>query len=347
MLAMIPVMADDVSPAATWLKALGPVPVLEIPASVDAWKTKRDSIRATLGQLLGDLPPRPATPSVQVLSREELDGCTLEKFQFDNGAGEQVRGYIFLPKTSEKCPAILYCHWHGGQYDIGKEELVQTNATPVPAGPTLAKAGYVVLGIDACCFGERNGAIGDKGSAGELTASKFNLWAGRTLWGMIVRDDLMALDYLCSRPEVDATRIGVTGISMGSTRAWWLMALDDRPRAAVCVACMTRYQDLIEHGMMKAHGIYYYVPGMLTHFDTEAVIACGAPRPMLFQTGDEDSGSPIDGVRKLGDIVSQVYALHGKPECFENTIYPGVAHVYLPEMWTKTVAWMDRWLKAR
>jgi hypothetical protein len=66
---------------------------------------------------------------------------------------------------------------------------------------------------------------------------------------------------------------------------------------------------------------------------------------MLFQTGDQDSGSPIGGVRKLGDIVGQVYAAHGKADHFENTIYPGVAHVYLPEMWTKTVAWMDRWVK--
>jgi len=343
--AIIPVMADDLSPASTWLKALGPVPALEIPASTEAWASKRTEIRATLTKLLGDLPPRPAVPSVKVLSKEDHGDYTLEKFQFDNGAGEQVRGYCFLPKSSGKHPAILYCHWHGGQYDIGKEEMLQTNATPVAAGPALAKAGYVVLGIDACCFGERSGAIGDKGSAGEMSASKFNLWAGRTLWGMIVRDDLMALDYLCSRPEVDATRIGVTGISMGSTRAWWVMALDDRPRAAVCIACMTRYQDLITHGMLKAHGIYYFVPGLLKHFDTEAVIACGAPRPMLFQTGDQDGGSPVDGVRMLGRIVSQVYALHGKAECFENTIYPGVAHVYLPEMWTKTVAWMDRWVK--
>ena len=190
------------------------------------------------------------------------------------------------------------------------------------------------------------GAIGDKGGAGELSASKFNVWAGRTLWGVIVRDDLMALDYLCSRPEVDAVRIGVTGISMGSTRAWWIMALDDRPRAAVCIACMTRYQELIAHGMIKAHGIYYFVPGMLKHFDAEAVIACAAPRPMLFQTGDKDGGSPVDGVRTLGEIVSKVYALHGNTDHFENVIYPGVAHVYLPEMWAKTVAWMDRWVKA-
>ena len=340
--------------AQAWLDTCPVVPSLYLPASAEAWNEQRREIRKTLTQLLGDLPPRPARLRVKILSREDQGGHWLEKFSFDNGAGSLVNGYCFLPKAanvSSKAPAILYCHWHGGQYDIGKQEMLQTNATPVAAGPELARRGYVVLGIDAYGFGERHGqgpdGPGNKGSAGEMSASKFQLWMGRSLWGMIVRDDQIALDYLCSRPEVDAARIGVTGISMGSTRAWWLMALDDRPKAAVCVACMTRYQDLIRHGGLSGHGIYYFVPGVLKHFDTEAVIACAAPRPMLFMTGDQDAGSPVDGVRTLGDIVGSVYAAHGEEARthFESTIYPGVGHVYLPEMWQKTVAWMDRWVK--
>ena len=110
---------------------------------------------------------------------------------------------------------------------------------------------------------------------------------------------------------------------------------------------MTRYEELIRAGMLKAHGIYYFVPGMLKHFDTEAVIALAAPRPMLFMTGDQDGGSPIEGVRHLGEIVGRIYALHGADakQRFENAIYPDVGHVYLPEMWEKTLKWMDRWVK--
>src|SRR5579872_3820655 len=118
-----------------------------------------------------------------------------------------------------------------------------------------------------------------------MSASKFSLWVGRTLWGMILRDDSMALDYLASRPEVDPQRLGVTGISMGATRSWWLMALDERIKTGVAVACLTRYQNLIQHGALKAHGIYYFVPDLLTHFDTEAIVALIAPRPILFMTG--------------------------------------------------------------
>ena len=141
-------------------------------------------------------------------------------------------------------------------------------------------------------------------------------------------------------------RIGVTGISMGSTRAWWIMALDDRPKAAVCVACMTRYQDLIQNEMLKAHGIYYFVPGMLRHFDTEAVIACAAPRAMLFMTGDKDGGSPVEGVKTLAAKVSPVYKLAGKEANFESIIYPDTGHVYLPEMWERTVKWMEAHVKS-
>jgi dipeptidyl aminopeptidase/acylaminoacyl peptidase len=338
--------------AERWLSAVK-TPEFTAPATKESWEKQRTEIRTTLQSLLGTFPPRPAIPDVTTISREEKDGYVLEKFRFENGLGMTVPGYLFLPSnTSEKkSPAILYCHWHGGQYDIGKEEMLQTNATPVAAGPALAKLGYVVLGIDACCFGERNGAgpggPTEKGSAGEMTAAKFQLWAGRTLWGVMVRDDLMALDYLCSRPEVDASRIGVTGISMGSTRSWWIMALDDRPRAAVNVACMTRYRDLVQEQSLKAHGIYYFVPGMLQHFDSEAVIALAAPRPMLFMTGDQDGGSPMSGVKTIEEKVKPIYQLHGAPDNFENVIYPGVGHVYLPEMWERTVKWMDQHVKSQ
>jgi dienelactone hydrolase len=274
----------------------------------------------------------------------------IEKFSFDNGAGATVPGYILLPKNSAgRAPGILFCHWHGGEYDIGKEELFQSKHTPEPPGPALVKRGFVVLGIDAYCFGERNGqgpgGPSETGSAGEMTASKFNLWVGRTVWGMILRDDLMALDYLASRSEVDPDRLGVTGISMGATRSWWLMALDERLKTGVAVACLTRYQNLIQHEELKAHGIYYFVPDLLTRFDTEAIVSLIAPRPVLFQTGDQDGGSPVDGIRAIESAVRPVYRLYDKDSNFQSIIYPGLGHVYTQEMWNKTVAWLDEQLK--
>jgi len=338
------------SEAARWLAKADLAPAFAAPASREAWENKREKIRAEVWQLLGKLPPRPALPQVKTLAREDRGECVMEKFEFDNEAGATVPGYLILPKgLTAKAPAILYCHWHGGEYEIGKGELFQARHTPEAPGPALARAGYVVLGIDAYCFGERNGRGPDgpaeKGSDGESSAAKFNLWVGRTLWGMILRDDLMALDYLASRPEVDAARIGAMGMSMGATRAWWLMALDERIKTGVSICCLTRYQNLIERGWLKAHGIYYFVPGILNHFDTEAIVALIAPRPALFLDGDHDQTSPVDGIRAIEAAVRPVYQLYGAPGNFESVVYEGQGHLYTPEMWRRTLDWLGTKLK--
>ena len=107
---------------------------------------------------------------------------------------------------------------------------------------------------------------------------------------MMVRDDLLALNYLVTRPEVDPARIAAMGMSMGSTRTWWIAALDDRIKVAVSVACLTRYQDMIATGEVNGHGIYYFVPGMLHEkIDTESVIGLIAPRAHLTLTGEKDA----------------------------------------------------------
>ena len=338
--------------ALRWLDNAAVATEFKVPGTRKAWETKRAEVRERLWQLLGRLPPRPKIPRVEILSRTDRKDYILEKFQFDNGAGTTVPGYLLLPSKvgrAGKSPAILYCHWHGGEYDNGKEELLQKAHAPLGPGPTLARRGYVVLAIDAYCFGERSGqgpgGPDERGAKEELSASKFNLWLGRTLWGMILRDDLMALDFLLSRPEVDRNRVGVTGMSMGATRSWWLMALDERIRTGVAVACLTRYQNLIEYQGLDHHGIYYFVPGMLNHFDTEAVVTLIAPRPILFLTGDKDSGSPIDGVRTIESTARKAYKLYGQEDQFESVVYPGVRHQYTRNMWERMLEWMDKHLK--
>jgi len=340
----------DSNAAERWLSRAEIAPPFAVSATQAQWELQRQTVRAELWAILGRLPPRPAPPKVETLWHQDHGAYWVEKFQFDNAAGSTVPGYILGPKDSAaKHPAILYCHWHAGEYDLGKEELFQAKHTPEEPGPAFAKRGYVVLAIDASGFGERNGQGPDgpaeKDYTAEETASKFNLWVGRTFWGMLVRDDLMALDYLASRPEVDPTRLGVTGMSMGATRTWWLMALDERLKAGVAIACMTRYQSLIRHGSIHEHDIGYFVPGMLKHFDSEAVIALIAPRPILFQTGDRDAGSPVDGIHAIEATVRSAYRLYGREDDYQSLVYPGLGHVYTPEMWAKTLGWLDAHLR--
>jgi dienelactone hydrolase len=348
---VFPIMADTTKTGAErWLAGAEVAPPFPAPASKAEWENKRRELRAELWKLLGRLPPRPATPRMETRSREDRGEYIVEVFQFDNAAGSLVPGYLLLPKKAPaEVPAILYCHWHAGEYDLGKAELFQAKHTPEAPGPALAKRGYAVLAIDASGFGERNGQGPDgpteKDYRAEETASKFNLWVGRTFWGMLLRDDLMALDYLASRPEVDPNRIGVMGMSMGAIRTWWLMALDERLKAGVAIACMTRYQNVIIHGSIHEFDIGYFVPQLLNHFDSEAIIALIAPRPVLFQTGDRDPGSPVDGIHAIESAVRPVYRLYGEENNFESLTYSSLGHVYTPEMWAKTLAWMEAHLR--
>src|SRR5262249_14859684 len=147
------------------------------------------------------------------------------------------------------------------------------------------------------------------------------------------------------RSEVDKARIGATGMSMGSTRAWWLAAVDDRVACTVGVACLTRYQNLIAHGQLRQHGVYYFTHGLLKHFDSEGVIALIAPRPFLALTGELDAGSPADGVKVIDEKVAGVYATLDARERYKSILYPETGHVHTPKMRAETLAWFERWLK--
>lgn len=323
-----------------------PVGRLEAPSSLKEWQKQRQNVKATVLRCLGDLPPRPSPSKVRTVATDKKDGYTIEKFVFDNGVDSMVPGYIAVPDKREgRLPAILTMHGHGSS----KENMFGYQPTSQDVADLLVRRGYVVLGIDNYFNGERKGTgpagtleTMAKGSDQEMSLFKLNLWLGRTLWGMMLRDEQMALDYLASRPEVDPNRIGAQGMSMGSTRSWWLAAIDDRIKALVGVACFTRYEDLIAIRALRAHGIYYFVPGILKHFDSEGVMSLIAPRPFLALTGDRDAGSPPEGMKKLEQILHRFYGLYGKPEAFRSIIYPETGHVYNDDMKRKMVEWFDQ-----
>jgi dienelactone hydrolase len=276
------------------------------------------------------------------------NGYVLEKFVFDNGIDAQVPGYIALPKTNSRVPAVVSIHGHGGC----KEEILGSVPSAHAVVAPLTRKGYAVLVIDNYFSGERRGTGPDgmlkrwrsSSNAEELSLYKLNIWLGRSLWGMMLRDQQIALDYLTSRPEIDSARIGVHGMSMGSTAAWWLAAIDDRVKAAVGIGCFTRYQDLLSTRGLGSHGIYYFVPGILQHFDTEAIMALIAPRPFLALTGDRDAGSPPTGIRELEQVLRQLYDLYGKPEHFQSIVFERTGHIYTPEMKERMISWFDRFL---
>jgi dienelactone hydrolase len=325
-------------------------PDYQFPGDINKWESERLKVKETLQNLLGEIPPRPVSLKVKTLSREEKNGYILEKFVIDNEVDSRIPGYIAIPSDIKgKVPVIIGLHGHSSS----KENIFGNNSnTAQDVMALLISNGYAVMAIDSYFNGERlgQGPAGgierqNNGSDQELSQFKLNLWFGRSLWGMQLRDEQIAIDYLMSRPEIDAERIGVEGMSMGSTRAWWLAALDDRVKAVVGVACFTRYKELIEQRQLRAHGIYYFVPGVLNHFDTEAIMGLIAPRPFLVLTGDSDQGSPLSGMFVLEHKLNSVYSLYKKNDNFKSIIYKNTGHVYTDEMKMEMIDWFNKHLK--
>jgi dienelactone hydrolase len=319
-----------------------------VPADRSDWESRRPHVRQVVEEALGALPPIPSPPVVRKVCRELHPGYVLERISLDNGVDGEISALLLLPgDLKQSAPAVLWLH--SSTPDKTQIVIPGTNGGEESLGEAFVKAGYVVFSPDAFWHGDRAGT----GPAGPMETGrqeqeslfKLHLWFGRTLWGMFVRDDRIALDYLASRPEVDKTRIGATGMSMGSTRAWWLAAVDDRLAAVVGVACLTRYQNLIAHGQLRQHGVYYFVDGLLRHFDTEGVLALIAPRPFLALTGDLDAGSPADGIKALEERVGGVYAALGAADRFKSILYPDTGHTYTPEMRAAMLDWFRRWLR--
>jgi dienelactone hydrolase len=320
------------------------IPQWPIPIDLKQWQDKgRDKVRATLFQCLGEMPARPAADKVKTLSVEDCGTYTLERFEFHNGVDMVVPGILAIPKERKnKAPVIIGMHGHSGS----KNEYLPNAERDTSLGWLLVRNGYAVAAIDGYFNGERigKGPNGKQDEAGgqESALFKLHLWQGRTLWGMMLRDEQCLLDYLATRTELDMSKVGATGMSMGCTRAWWLAAIDDRVHSIVGVACFTRYTELLAH--RSSHGIYYFVPGLLKHFDTEAIYALVAPRPMLMLSGDQDYNAPPDGVEVLERKIAPVYQLYGKPEDFRSVLYQNTGHEYLPEMRAEMLQWFQRTL---
>ena len=326
-------------------------PAFPVPETKKEWLQKREQVRKQLIELSGFSLPAPDKTQAMTVSTVERDGCLVEKVFIDSGWGPAIPSWLLSPlKASAPSPAVLYLHQHGGKYSVGKDQIFEEWSYGIAHGLELVKQGFVVLAPDAPGFGERQGQGPggplETGSAEEHSLFKALLWMGHTLWGAMIHDDLIALNYLCSRVEVDEKRIGVTGMSMGATRSWWLAALDERPACISAVACLTRYEELMGAGLLRAHGIYYFVPALLRHFDTEAVLSLIAPRPFRIQLGDRDDGSPVDGARKLIEITERFYQLYDSCDMLKTDIYPDMGHEYTASMWQETVTWLEMHLKS-
>jgi len=305
------------------------------PQGADPGAAKRDD----LYRLLGDLPDRRRPVSGRKTSEGERDGYVLERWDLDLNGIEAVPAYVARPQGGGgRRPAVLFNHSHGGGYTIGKTEFVEGRSylQPVPYAKALTDLGFVALCIDHWVFGERAHAT-------ELDTFKAMLWRGRVLWGHMIYDSLKAVDWLVARPDVDAARVATLGMSMGSSMAQYLAALDTRIKVTVDICCLVDYETLLAKHLQSHHGVYMYVPGLLKQFSSADINALIAPRAHLSVTGTRDELEPAEGVDVIDRELTRVYAAAGAAERWRIVRYD-VAHQETPEGRHEALAFLKRHL---
>ncbi|MGC8976359.1 MAG: alpha/beta hydrolase family protein [Candidatus Ratteibacteria bacterium] len=278
------------------------------------WQKKK---REKLYNLLGDLPDRNYPISVLKRKEEEREKYIIEKLVLDLNGYEEVPAYFVKPKEFKgKLPAVIFNHSHGGKYYLGKDEFIEGNTymEKPPYAEVITSLGFVGICIDHINFGERSGKD-------ELDLFKELIWNGKVLWGLMVFDSIKVVDYLLTRDEVDGKRIATIGMSMGSTMAWWLSALDERIKVCIDICCLTDFHTLIKIDGLKYHGIYYFVPSLLKYFSTSDINGLIAPRPHLSVAGIFDKVTPYDGLLKIDKEMKKIYSKFGKEENWQLKLY--------------------------
>jgi dienelactone hydrolase len=224
-------------------------------------------------------------PTVTVTGRTTYDGLDIEFLTWQLPAGPKTEAvFLKAIRSAWAAPGILALHDHGGNKFLGWRKIVRTDDTPwavqekhqanyyggVGWANEIAKRGYAVLVHDTFPFASRRVMVKDvppRIQAGGVDPSpddaegiaKYNAFAGAhenvmeksllsagTTWpGVYLVEDQRALDVLAGRPEVDASRIGIAGLSGGGMRTVFLGGLDDRVKVAVAVGFMTTWRDFL------------------------------------------------------------------------------------------------------
>jgi len=305
----------------------------------------RDRLLAGLGgewPAVGDLRPR-----LRETIRKE--GYRIESIYYDAEPGDSIPAYLLIPDgVSDKSPAPAICVWHqhAGQWEKGKSEPAGLGFDPMHhTGVALVKEGYVVLCPDALCFEERQDPTGKlKGGNFERFEFLRYLVQGKCMAWKNILDMQRACDYLTTRPEVRADKLGCYGHSMGSTHTWMVGPWEPRLKCLVGNCCLPTYKAIHREHML--HCFPNYVPGIFPHGDTPDIAALIAARPLHLNFGETDGGSPIDEVRKGIPIIARAYeSMHAEAK-FTHFIEEGVGHVLSPEMWRRTKECFAKYLKS-
>ena len=281
----------------------------------ESWKTRQGEVKAALEKVVGPFPER--TPlNARTLGTTAKDGYRIEKVVFDSTPDFHVTGCLFLPdQHTGKVPAILNV--------IGHTDISFRGPSYQRLILNLVKKGFIVFAMDPIGQGERlqyydpaqrRSLVGGSTTEHSYFGRQCFL-AGSSAARYFTWDGIRAIDYLVSRPEVDASRIGVTGLSGGGTQTSYISAMDDRVVAAAPANYIAGFRRLLESiGPQDAE--QNFNAGILHGIDHADFLEVRAPRPTLVVATTRDFFS-IQGARETFAEARDAFRLLGAADSLD------------------------------
>ena len=329
----LPVYADSLIADLTYPLAWGNSEII----GFDAWK--KAARQKVFDCMLMPPPPPPHGYDFKVLYEEQRDGYRAQKLEIRLSRYYTVPAYLLIPDGKGPFPAVNVLHDHGAHLFIGKEKVIRPLACEDSVvikdaeawlagyegqffGDYLAQNGYVVFAADAPMWGERGQQEGPRRDRYDMIAGNMMMY-GIDLSAWMTYDDIAGTEFLASMPEVDASRIGCTGWSMGAYRAWMLSALSDRIKvgAAVCWMVTTDEQLSFRYSRTENGGFANCIPGLRRWLDYPHVASIACPKPMLFINGSQDKLFPVAGVEKAFATMRATWESQGAGNRLETELW--------------------------
>ncbi len=303
------------------------------PTTRAEWEQRRARLVKQMREAMGPVPDKDCPLDAKVLGVLKRDGYSIERVVFQSRPDLWVTANAYVPANVKgKVPAVLvvHGHWPGARRD----PVVQARCLG------LVKLGFFVLAVDAFGSGERYTAPAKGTYHGALYGS--TLWpTGHTLLGMQVYDNRRAVDYLCSRPEVDGTKLGITGASGGGNQTMYAGAMDDRFGAVVPVCSVGTYQAYLH----AACCVCEVLPGALRFTEESGVLSLVAPRALMVINATRDGFQfSVGEAQKSIAAARPVFKLYGAEDKLKHATFES-PHAYNQAMRETMYGWMTRWLK--
>ena len=289
------------------------------------WQIRRAHILGEMQEAMGPMPPadRAVALDPQVTEEVATDKWVRRKLTFAPEAGDRVPAYLFLPKGHPgPRPAVLCLHQ---TTQIGKGEPAGIGGLEnLHYAQELAERGFVTLAPDYPNFGDY---VFDPYAHGYISATMKGIWNHRR-----------ALDLLQSLPEVDGTRLGCIGHSLGGHNTLYLSAFDERVKVAVTSCGFNSFYKYMSgdltgwshKGYMPRIAELYHCNPAEMPFDFTEVLAAIAPRAVYINAPVGDGNFEVSGVKDCLFAAGPVYGLLGAAERLVAE-HPDCGHDFPPD----------------